>query len=116
MAEALGGARRAAAAGKVRGGALRVRAYVASPQDLKQLNAPPPTRAAQRVGERRDVGELAIGGTPRGRAAAEGGEGVLRGDPGRPPRKVLRLPGGRAAADPVLRRPLRRRAGRAPRA
>ena len=29
-----------------------------------------------------------------------GGEGVLRGDPGRAPRKVLRLPGGRAAADP----------------
>ena len=41
----------AAAAGKVRGGALRVRAYVASPDDLKQLNAPPAPRAAQRVAD-----------------------------------------------------------------
>ena len=28
-----------------------MRAYVASPADLKQLNAPPPTRAAQRVAD-----------------------------------------------------------------
>ena len=41
----------AAAAGKVRGGALHVRAYVASPADLKQLNAPPAPRAAQRVAD-----------------------------------------------------------------
>ena len=41
----------AAAAGKMRGGALHVRAYVASPADLKQLNAPPAPRAAQRVAD-----------------------------------------------------------------